>query len=402
MRSSRELAGRFQSLMPTRKRAKYNKLPEDVLKAIDESHKIHGDGLMIPASKVPLCNSIPTGCFILDFALLGGFPEGYSTMSYGYHSTGKSTHYLKAVAKFQEKHPDKVVGWIDAEGLFDSSWAAKMGVDIDRMMVGRPEYGEQAVDIMDDWMKIDSVSLVVLDSIPACVPMKVLDNSAEDDTMAALPRLMGKMCSKMTSNNTAGRKKGKWTSVWLVNQFRNKVGFVLGSPLTLPGGVQINHNPTTKLWFKLKKEHMGKDRNSIDVTDFNEQAFKIEKNKHGSSIKEGEFQFYLNPDNDKGLPIGSYDNVPALMTFGKKMGFIKGGGASWRLLTGIEPTTKYGRLSEIEEYLYANREEEDTLARSIIANQRTIKGIPALPPDGYLVSTLGRLVSLSDEVTEKN
>jgi hypothetical protein len=224
--------------------------------------------------------------------------------------------------------------------------------------------------------------------------MKMLEKSAEDDLMAAHPRLMGKMCSKIIANNQKERREGHWVTIWNINQFRSKVGFVLGNPMTLPGGRQINHVPSTKLWLKLKKEHMGKDEHGVEVHEYSEQAFKFEKTKHGSSIKEGEYQLYLSPANDKGLPEGSYDNVAAVMPFAKKYGFVAGGGQAWRLLTAKDKDAKFSNLSAIEKFLYSNEEELHTLMRSVIAHQRKSKGHDPLPPDGYLVSKIGRLVEL--------
>lgn len=369
-------------------------LPKDVLESIERIKGVHNAQLVAKASDSVECNRIPTGCFMLDFALLGGLPQGYVSMIYGLESCGKTTACLRGVAEFQKKHPDKVVGWMDAEGLFDSEWAERLGVNVDKMVVATPDYGEQGVDIIDEWMSVKSIGLIVVDSLPSLVPMKMLEKSAEDDLMAAHPRLMGKMCSKITSNNQKERREGHWVTIWNINQFRSKVGFVLGNPMTLPGGRQINHIPSTKLWLKLKKEHMGKDEHGVEVHEYSEQAFKFEKTKHGSSIKEGEYQLYLSPSNEKGLPEGSYDNVAAVMPFAKKYGFVTGGGSAWRLLTGKSPDTKYGNLTAVENFLYKDQEELDTLMRSVIAHQRKSKGHPALPPDGYLVSKLGRLVEL--------
>ena len=368
-------------------------LPQDVIDSIENIKKVHGSSLVSRASDTVECNRIPTGCFMLDFALLGGLPQGYVSMIYGYESCGKTTGCLKGVAEYQRKHPDKVVAWMDAEGLFDSDWAKRLGVDTEqRMVVATPEYGEQGVDIIDEWMSVKSIGLIVVDSLPSLIPIKMLEKSAEDDLMAAHPRLMGKLCSKITSNNQRERRSGHWVTIWNINQFRSKVGFVLGNPMTLPGGRQINHIPTTKVWLKLKKEHMGVDKNGVEVHEFSEQGFKFEKTKHGSSIKEGEYQLYLSPDNPKNLQEGSYDNVAAVMPFAKKYGFVSGKGTGAKLITAIDPEKKFGSLTSIEDYLYSDQEELDTLMRSVIAHQRKSKGHTPLPPDRYLVSPIGRLI----------
>jgi protein RecA len=396
---------------PTAKSATTKKsvLPADLEAAFAEFGKAHGEGILRRPGATVKFNVIPTGIFLLDFALLGGWPQGFVSMSYGYHSTAKSTIFLNGVREFQLKHPDKYVVWIDAEGLYDEEWAKMIGVDTDRLIPATPEFGEQAVDILEDAMQRPSVGLIILDSIPACAPMKVLENSAEDDTMAALARLMGKMCSKITTRLNAGRRQGHYVTIWNINQIRNKVGYVLGSPRSLPGGFQINHIPTTKVWLKLVKQVDSKDNFGNDTADHNQQGFQVEKRKHGSSINDGAFDLVLNPKHPH-VRQGCVDNVDTLVTFAKKFGFIGGGGGAFTLLTekrGMitnertgesrpKPFTKFAKLENIKEVLYTNQEEYDTLARSIIAEQRVSKNLEPLPPDGYLVSSVGRLVRLQE------
>jgi protein RecA len=397
-------------------------MPDDISDLVKDTEKVHGPGVAMRGSTKAIANHIPTGVFILDFALLGGIAQGYIGMVYGYHSCGKSTRILRMAAEFQRKHPDKWVGWIDAEGMYDPKWAEMNGLDTSRVIVSQPEYGELAVDLFESMLKRPSIGFIVIDSIPSVVPMKVIENSAEDDTMAASARLMGKLCSKVTMGNNAERKKGHWVTVMLVNQFRNKVGFVLGDPRVLPGGIQLNHVPTTKIEFKKGKTIMGKDRYGSEVAEMDECSFKLEKVKHGQSIRTGDFQMYLNPDNEAGFDAGEVDNYSTIVTFAKRMGYITGGGSAFRLLTEDldkkteaavaalklkEPDvskekvekleaaidfTKFAGLEPVKAFLRKNEEEYETLARSLIATQRIAKGLPALPPDGYLVGPGGRLV----------
>lgn len=370
-------------------------IPADILACMKEGETLHGTGIANIGSNLPRANVIPTGCFMIDFGLLGGLPQGYISMAYGFHSSGKSTFFLRSVAQYQRKHPNKWVVWIDTEGLYDPLWAEKNGVETDRLIHVQPEYGEQAVDFMESFLKRESVGLIVLDSIPATVPLKVLENATEDETMAALARLMGKMSSKITMGLNAERRKGHWVTVWNVNQFRNKVGFVMGSPLHLPGGIQINHIASTKVWLKVGKQHMTEDEYGNEVPDYNEQSFKFEKTKFGSSIKDGAFQLILNPNHPR-LTEGSYDNVHQCVTYAKKMGFVTGAGANWYLHTAEGGKRKFTKKENLEIYLHENPVEYDTLARSVIAEQRRSKRLDPLPPDGYLVSPFGRLVLLAD------
>jgi protein RecA len=406
----------------SRKRSRI--IPQELKDMTDEVTKAHGANVVSVGAKRPIANHIPTGIFLLDFALLGGLPQGYISMIYGYHSSGKTTRLLRTIAEFQKKHPNKYVGIIDAEGMFDERWAELHGVDIERIVYADPDYGELAVDLFEDMMEREAIGMIIVDSIPHMVPHKMIENSAEDDTMAALARLMGKMASKITMANNRERRKGHWVTIVLVNQFRNKVGFVMGDPRTKPGGVQINHIPTTMIELKKIKSVMGKDRYGNDCAIMDECAFKLDKVKHGQSLRSGEFQLYLNADNELGIPEGAVDNYSTIKTFAKRMGFITGGGASWTLHTAdfdkwgtdaiaalLEENPdatneekdaaaeeavgyKFGKLEEIVTYLRDNEEEYETLAKSLIAEQRRIKGLPPLPPDGYLVSDRARLVVL--------
>lgn len=405
-----------------RKRKKRLAIPQSLKDMTAEVEKAHGENVVTVGAKRPIANHIPTGIFIMDFSLLGGIPQGYISMIYGYHSSGKTTRVLRTIAEYQKKHPDKFVGIIDAEGMFDERWAVQHGVDIERLVYADPDYGELAVDLFEDMMEREVIGMIVVDSIPHMVPHKMIENSAEDDTMAALARLMGKMASKITMANNRERRKGHWVTIVLVNQFRNKVGFVMGDPRTKPGGVQINHIPTTMIEMKKMKTIIGKDRYGNDCAIMDECSFKLDKVKHGQSLRSGEFQLYLNGDNDLGIPEGGVDNYSTIKTFAKRMGFITGGGAKWKLhsanfdqwakdavakLLEKNPEAtkeekeevaekarsyKFGKLEEVVKYLRDNPEEYETLAKSLIAEQRRIKGLPALPPDGFLVSERARLV----------
>jgi len=343
--------------------------------------KNKGESSIRSASQIVPANHIPTGCFILDFALMGGIADGYTTMLYGLESSGKTTIAKKIVGSFQKKYEDKKAVWIDPEGMFDRDWATKMGCDVDKLLYASPENGNEGVDILAAVMDAWETGLVVIDSIPAMVPMSVVEKSAEDDTMAELARLMGKMCSKILVSQAKERKRGHRVTVILINQFRTKVGFVMGDNRILPGGRQINHIPTTKIEVK-NKETLGKDKNDNEVVDVNEHSFKITKSKHGSSIRSGDFRMIINPDNNLSLPQGAFDDTATVAVYAKKMGLITGGGSSWKI-EGV--SKKFTKLEEIRQFLASEPEQYLTLKQTAIAMQRREKGLPMLPPDGYLL-----------------
>lgn len=343
--------------------------------------KVKGEQSILPANKIPTANHIPTGNFMLDFALLGGVPEGYATMLYGLESSGKTSVAKKIVGEFQRKHPDKRVVWVDTEGMFDADWATQLGVDCESMVLSRPDTGNEAVDIIDAVMGALETGLIVMDSIPSCIPKQMVDSSAEDDTMAKLAQLMGKLCARVTTNWNRERKRNHNVTFLYTNQFRSKVGLVFGDPRVLPGGRQINHLPTTKLEVK-GSEEMGKDQYGNEVVEVNEHEFKVVKAKHGSSVRSGAFRMIHNPDSETGIPQGGWDDTETVVTYAKRMGMVHGGGKSWKI-EGVDE--KFGNLKSIVQYLNENWDRKLMLMQTLIAMQRQAKNLPPIPKDGYLL-----------------
>lgn len=370
------------------------KAPSEFDAVLADIAKHKGETCVLPARQIPVANTIPTGCFILDFAMLGGFPDGYVSMVYGLESSGKTTILKKGVANYQKKYPNRKVLWVDPEGMFDKDWAEQLGCNLDMMHVARPQMGPEAVDIIEAASGASDVGLVVLDSIPACVPKRVLEKSAEDKTQGELAALMGVMCSKIAMRMATERRRGHFVTTWLVNSWRFKIGVMFGDPRTLPGGRQINHLPTTKI--ELKNEEVtgkkkdddvgeagiGKDKFGNEVVEFNRHTFKISKAKHGSSIRGGEFCMMINPDNTKGIPQGSFDDAGTIIVYGKRMGLVTGGGASWKI---EGENQKFRTLADMESFLREKPEANLALQQAIIAAQRVSKGLTALPPDKYLL-----------------
>ena len=179
------------------------------------------------------------------------------------------------------------------------------------------------------------------------------------------------------------RRRGHRVTVGLINQIRLKVGFVMGNPQTLPGGRQINHLPTTKVHIK-NKEVMGEDSYGNPVVDFNEHSFQITKAKHGASMRSGEFQMMVNPDNTVGLLQGEFDDAKTVITFAKKFELLTGSGGKYRIPLFSEKT--FAKYDDLCAWLI--EPENDTvyqsLRASIIAMQRHSKGLPMIPEDGYL------------------
>ncbi|WEV89385.1 hypothetical protein H10PHJ05_84 [Aeromonas phage HJ05] len=326
-------------------------------------------------------NLLETNIFLMDLGLLGGIAEGTVAQLYGWEASGKTTLAMRLAATAQRKHPDKAVIFVDAEHTFDPIWASHHGVDPDRLYVVSPESGEQAVDIIEGVLRNPETAMVVLDSLPALVPQAEIDASTEDALVAKRSQLIGRCCSKILSSTQAARSAGNNPTTIFINQFRMKIGVVHGDPRNLPGGMQPKYLSTTMIECKKKKEVMGKDESGVDIVDYNEHAFAIKKSKVGNSLREGEFQMVCTPLHPA-LGQGAIDEGRTVVTYAKRMGYVSGGGASWRL-HGVDH--KFGKMDDIVQFLYAEPHEMLLLKALMVARRRADIGLLPVPIDGYLM-----------------
>ncbi len=278
----------------------------------------------------------PTGILSLDLCLGGGWTTSRAGMLYGEKSSGKSTLALRSIAAMQRRKPDAIAGWIDIEGTLDKKWAAKLGVDLDRMLVAEPETGEHAVDIADALIRSREIEFVVTDSIAMLVPMAEIEESAEQQTMALQARLVGKYVRGTTNALLKERGRGHTPTLVHINQFRMKVGMTFGDPRVLPGGKALEFSTTQQVETK-NKEHTGKDSDGNEVVLYNEHNFKITKNKGGGPMKEGAFKLVRTADHEKNdhTPEAFVNQAKTIYKFGLQAGVITGAPASYEI-DGIE------------------------------------------------------------------
>ncbi len=364
-------------------------LTPEMQSALAHLHKTHGEGLVVKGNKIPPAKHSPTGVFPIDLALCGGFAEGFASMLYGFESSGKTLLALLAAAGYQKKHPDKVVVFVDAEKLYNPEWATLLGVDTERLHVVTPDTGQQAVDTIRELLKVDMVGMIILDSIPACVPLEVDERSAEDKTMGALAALMGILCSKIIVSWGSQRRRGHYVSVLLLNQNRMKIGgFVrpgMPPPTTLPGGRQINHLPTTKLALrKIFAQATKKGKDGQDVNDkkpkFIEIGFKLEKKKHGGVIDEGAFMVVT--AGGHALPPGTVDDAAAVVSYAFRFNLATGGGGHFRLQHFTDEV--FRKKEHLIQWVREEPEQAALLRATIIAAMRKQNGMNPFPPDDSL------------------
>ncbi|MDZ4818067.1 MAG: recombinase RecA [Planctomycetota bacterium] len=194
--------------------------------------KQFGDGAIMPlgTANAPRIEGISTGSLSLDLALGGqGLPKGRIIEIFGPESSGKTTLALHAVARAQKANG--IAAFIDAEHALDPSWAKKIGVDLETLLVSQPGSGEEAMQITEMLIKSNAVDIIVIDSVAALVPQKELDGEMGDTHVGLQARLMSQAMRKLTG--AISRSK---TCVIFINQIREKIGVMFGSPETTPGG----------------------------------------------------------------------------------------------------------------------------------------------------------------------
>lgn len=346
-----------------------------------------GEGVVQRASFVPRFTHVPLNCFLIDLATAGGFAEGCGHMIYGEEGCSKTTWWLRVAASLQRKYPKGFVVWVDPENKFDPEWAQKHGVDLDRTMVVKSRNGEHAVDIIEASARSLEVVGIFLDSIPALAPMKIIEKSAEDTTVAERARLVGLMCSKLQQAWIDEGLRGHKFSFFCINQFREKIGVMHGDPRTLPGGRYQHYLVDSKLYLRKKEiivTEEGQERHTS-----NEHVFKFTKTKGVFSIKQGECVMVMDDTNrTDGMETGDFDDYVTVATYAKRRNIISGGGASWFIYgvnAGEGVRKKFGLLDEITTFLKENPEQFLRLKQLLVIIQRRESGLPDLPPDGFML-----------------
>ena len=343
---------------------------------VAQMRKEFGDGVVEPARDKRQPQRIPTGIFSFDMATCGGIFCHCINTFHGIRSSGKTTAALKAVAGAQRKYPDSTPVFVDQEHTFDPVWAAKLGVDLDRLLVSRPDTGEQAVDIVEAMVRTAEVSLVVVDSVAALIPLKEIEDSAEDAHVGIHAKLVTRMVRKTIAAFTTEAKRGHEIAVIAINQQRSQIGgwSPTGDPISLPGGKALGFYTALQAKFK-NKENLTKDDQGFDMLAYNEHAFTIEKNKYNAGIRAGEFQLMRRASEDYPLSEGDIDDAATMVAYAKKMGLYTGGGRAWTLEM-TEDNVKFGSAEEAIVYLYENPDRYWELRNHLIAMHSAKLGMP--------------------------
>jgi recombination protein RecA len=232
-----------------------------------------GDGTAVRDIEV-----VSTGSLQLDAALgVGGLPRGRVVEIYGPEASGKTTLSLEAVAQAQKK--GGTAAFVDAEHALDPAYAAKIGVNVDELLLSQPDSGEQALEITDMIVRSGAVDVIVIDSVAALTPKAELEGEMGDSHMGLQARLMSQALRKLTANI-----KRSNTLVIFINQIRMKIGVMFGSPETTTGGNALKFYSSVRLDFR----RIGAIKRGDEVVG-NETRVKVVKNKVAPPFKQVEF-----------------------------------------------------------------------------------------------------------------
>ncbi|MBS2020834.1 MAG: recombinase RecA [Deltaproteobacteria bacterium] len=257
--------------------------------------------------------SIPTGSIGLDLALgCGGYPRGRVVEIYGPESSGKTTLTLQAIAQVQAQ--GGVAAFIDAEHALDVTYARKLGVKVEDLLISQPDTGEQALEIAETLVRSGAVDLVIVDSVAALVPRAEIEGEMGDQHMGLQARLMSQALRKLTA---VVSRNG--STIIFINQIRMKIGVMFGSPETTTGGNALKFYSSVRLDIR----RIGQLKDGEQVVG-NRTRVKVVKNKMAPPFREAEFDIVYG---------GGVSRAHELLDLGAERGIVEKSGA-WFTLAG--------------------------------------------------------------------
>jgi recombination protein RecA len=285
--SENEIGGARMRTKPKSTENKVKPLPETGAKikalelALTQIERQFGEGSIMKLgsrhkSDVP---ALPTGSLALDLALgIGGLPRGRVTEIYGPEASGKTTLTLSLTAEAQKR--GGVIAFIDAEHAFDPTYAKKIGVNLDELLISQPDTGEQALEIVDVLVRSNAVDAIVVDSVAALVPRAEIEGEMGDAFVGLQARLMSQALRKLTGAISKSK-----TAVIFINQLREKIGVMYGNPEITPGGRALKFYASVRLDIR-RIEHLKQGDRVVG----SRVRVRVVKNKVAPPFRQAEFE----------------------------------------------------------------------------------------------------------------